>query len=31
VEIDVEGVKTTTDFWVIEIMRDKDPYHATWN
>jgi hypothetical protein len=26
VEIDVAGVKTTTDFEVIEIMGDKDPY-----
>jgi hypothetical protein len=28
VEIDVVGVKTTTDFEVIEIMGDKDPYPA---
>jgi hypothetical protein len=27
-EIDVVGVKTTTDFEVIEIMGDKDPYPA---
>jgi hypothetical protein len=26
VEIDVAGVKTTTDFEVIEIMGGKDPY-----
>ena len=26
VEIDVAGVKTTTDLEVIEIMGDKDPY-----
>jgi hypothetical protein len=26
VEIDAMGVKTTTDFEVIEIMGDKDPY-----
>ena len=25
-EIDVVGVKTTTNFEVIEIMGDKDPY-----
>jgi hypothetical protein len=28
VEIDVAGVKTVSDFEVIEIMGDKDPYHA---
>jgi hypothetical protein len=28
VEIDVVEVKTTTYFEVIEIIRDKDPYHA---
>jgi hypothetical protein len=28
VEIDVAGVKTTTDFEVIEIMGDKDPHPA---
>ena len=28
VDIDVAGVKTTTDFEVIEIMGDKDPYPA---
>jgi len=28
VEIDVAGLKIKADFKVIEIMGDKDPYHA---
>ena len=28
VEVDIAGVKTYTDFEVIDIMGDKDPYPA---
>jgi hypothetical protein len=28
VEIDVVGVRTTTDFEMIEIVGDKDPYYS---